>query len=686
LLFIDERARGGTHHFIPEALSSLETFDHRRVLDIVSQLRKCGLNSVLSLPQIVVCGDQSAGKSSVLEALTEIPFPRKDNLCTRYPTEIILRQAKSDSLQIRVIPGPERSAEEQKSIKDFRESITSFEELPQVMAKATEVMGIDKENGDGSDTNHRHAFARDVLSVEIEGPNRPQLTVVDLPGIVQSQTKDTSQADVDMTIKITESYISQPRTICLAVISATNDYANQPILNKVRHFDPKGERTLGIITKPDRLHPGSETEDAFLRLAKNEDIYFTLGWHILKNRSYEEAEVSIQERNGSEANFFRQSRFGTLPPEQIGIGSFTDRLSKMLFSHVQQALPRLHQELDEALEDISKELAVIGESRASPEECKIFLAQLALSFYEICKAAVNGHYEGDYFRYTGKESSIQDLAVNRRLRAEIQLLNQEFAEDIRQKGHKYHIIGLGDVSPDTKQEDIESLDEEEPLESERETKNKPPAILDPPAKLVYPQKMQHQMAMKWVNDVVVRTRGRELLGNFNPLVIAELFREQSSRWSFFAKEHINKASDASRRFLERVLRDMAPRDIFNRLWPRILEDITRKRQHATDELEKIIKDSRSYVINYNHYYTDTIKKSRYERRKTHMEQCLAKATRHRKVPGPKTDQTYADIDLNHLLGLFSERIDPNMDDHSSEEVLDCLFAIYKVCSHMWTAT
>jgi GTPase SAR1 family protein len=652
------------------------------VLDIVSQLRKCGLNSVLSLPQIVVCGDQSAGKSSVLEALTEIPFPRKDNLCTRYPTEIILRQGKSDSLQIRVIPDPERPAEEQKSIKDFSESITSFEELPQVMAKATDMMGIDKVNGSGGDMNNRHAFARDVLSVEIEGPNRPQLTVVDLPGIVQSQTKDTSQADVDMTVKITESYISQPRTVCLAVISATNDYANQSILNKVRQFDPKGERTLGIITKPDRLHPGSETEDAFLRLAKNDDIYFTLGWHILKNRSYEEAEFSIHERNSSESSFFRQSRFGTLSPENIGISSLVDRLSKMLFSHVQQALPRLHEELDEALENISKKLAVVGEARASPEECKMFLAQLALNFYEICKAAVNGHYEGSYFRYNGNGSSLQDLAVSRRLRAEVQLLNQKFAEEVRLKGHKYYIKGLQDVSLDAEQADLQSSDEE-PSESERETESKTPDESEPYGEPMRPQKMSRRKAMKWVNEVVVRTRGRELLGNFNPLVIAELFWEQSSKWHFFAKAHIDKASGACQSFLERALKDMAPRDIFRRLWPRILGEITRKRQDATDELEKILKDIRSYVINYNHYYTDTIKKSRYERRKAHMQKCLEKATRHKKIPGSKSDQTYADLDLHHLLGLFSERIDPNMDDHSSEEVLDCLFAIYKVCSHMY---
>jgi hypothetical protein len=72
------------------------------------------------------------------------------------------------------------------------------------------------------------AFARDVLSIEIEGPSRPQLTLVDIPGLIANATKGVTDADVKTVAEIMDRYISQPRTICLAVISATNDHANQP--------------------------------------------------------------------------------------------------------------------------------------------------------------------------------------------------------------------------------------------------------------------------------------------------------------------------------------------------------------------------------------------------------------------------------------------------------------------------
>lgn len=70
------------------SLQALQSADQRRVMDIVDKLRRTGLSGVVELPQLIVCGDQSSGKSSVLEAITEIPFPRKENLCTRFATDV----------------------------------------------------------------------------------------------------------------------------------------------------------------------------------------------------------------------------------------------------------------------------------------------------------------------------------------------------------------------------------------------------------------------------------------------------------------------------------------------------------------------------------------------------------------------------------------------------------------------
>jgi hypothetical protein len=68
-------------------LGSYQTKEYRRLLDIIDEVRKYDIDHVLQIPQIVVCGNTSAGKSSVLEAVSHIKFPRGDNVCTRYVTE-----------------------------------------------------------------------------------------------------------------------------------------------------------------------------------------------------------------------------------------------------------------------------------------------------------------------------------------------------------------------------------------------------------------------------------------------------------------------------------------------------------------------------------------------------------------------------------------------------------------------
>src|SRR6266567_1937454 len=91
-------------------------------------------------------------------------------------------------------------------------------------------------------------------------------TLVDLPGLIHSENKAQSKEDVRLIRSLVEEYISNERTIILAVVSAKNDYANQIILDYCRRIDSQGSRTLGIITKPDFLRPGSDNEKDWIDL------------------------------------------------------------------------------------------------------------------------------------------------------------------------------------------------------------------------------------------------------------------------------------------------------------------------------------------------------------------------------------------------------------------------------------
>ena len=89
----------------PAKLERLQTQEQIKLLDVIDALRAEGLSEYTALPQLIICGDQSSGKSSVLEAISGVPFPRKDTLCTRFATEVILRRATDESIAVTLVGG-----------------------------------------------------------------------------------------------------------------------------------------------------------------------------------------------------------------------------------------------------------------------------------------------------------------------------------------------------------------------------------------------------------------------------------------------------------------------------------------------------------------------------------------------------------------------------------------------------
>ncbi|EDU48560.1 GTP-binding protein [Pyrenophora tritici-repentis] len=641
------------------SLQALQSADERKVMDIVDKLRRTGLSGVVELPQLIVCGDQSSGKSSVLEAITEIPFPRKENLCTRFATEIILRRSTESTSTVTITPDKLRPQSEHVKLKGFTKSITDFSQLPDVIEEATLAMGLGAVGG----TNSR-AFSRDVLSIEITGPNRPQLTLVDLPGLIHATNKAQTGADKKLILKLVNQYMKNPRTIILAVVSAKNDYANQIILDHCRKIDKQGRRTMGIITKPDFLREGTDNELSWIELAQNKDIYLESGWHMLKNRADCQMDFSFEQRNQDEDLFFSQGRYADLPRECVGISSLRERLSKVLLTHLIKELPSLKAEMVDKLQATVVEIEKLGEKRNTIPEQRMALMRISMKMNDILKSAAKGHYESEFFGPISTDANVDSTENIRRFRAVIQHLNMAFANDMRLRGHKF-AIGAG---PSDDKKDIE-----EDAKAAKELAGQKGG--DTSSFLPVPKHLTRNEAVGWVKKTLERSRGFELPGTFQPMLISQLFWEQSGPWEQIAYQHIAKVAQACKDFVAAVLGATAPAEFqepLNNI--NIDKALSNSLADAKTELNKLLQDKARHPSTYNHYFTTTIQQTR-QRKYQSMNKAASTASQGTYINRFSEHVAYVDPGL--LVEQMNKALEADMDVFSSQEALDTERAYYK---------
>jgi GTP-binding protein EngB required for normal cell division len=282
-----------------DTLERLQTSEQIALLDAIDHLRSRGVtNHDISLPQLIVCGEQSSGKSSVLGALTGLAFPTKDAQCTTFATEIILRKQTDTKITCAISPGKGRSPAQKAQLSKFSRSYTTRKDFPfaSLLDEARNFMTFGTSSGTTS-------FSNDVLQINCMGPDVPSLTIIDLPGLIQAQIEGKYREGVRQVHDLVHQYMKDERSIILAVVSARNDLDNQSIFKKLQEIDPDGSRSLGILTKPDTLDQGSESEIRCLNLAKNQVHKLKLGWHVVKNRGFKEISQTDAERDDSEKVF-----------------------------------------------------------------------------------------------------------------------------------------------------------------------------------------------------------------------------------------------------------------------------------------------------------------------------------------------------------------------------------------------
>lgn len=436
--------------------SHLRTSKSSQRLNQVEKIRAHGVGDLISLPALVVCGDQSTGKSSVLEGVTGISFPRQEGLCTRFPSEINLRHTECESVSITasIRPHISRPAEVQQTLSAYRKQLKDMSELPGVIEEVSRLMNI----RGYCDNENTSAFSVDVLRIEVTGPIGLHLSVVDLPGLISVANEEQTEEDVEAVHNMVASYLQSSRTIILAVLQASNDMANQPIIKLARTHDPLGQRTVGIITKPDLINHGSEAKIALV--AKNKDnIKLKLGFFLLKNPSPAELKecVTMAARSNLERRFFSGPAWANqnLDMSRVGAENLRIFLQDLLDTHIERELPKVREEIKKLLAERDAELRSLGEARPTTDLIRNFLTALSMRFYELLQAALDGNYHSIDTRFFS-ESDIS------RLRARVQESNIKFATYMRVSGKRRKLkieVNRDNTEPESDDSEDDKLDD-----------------------------------------------------------------------------------------------------------------------------------------------------------------------------------------------------------------------------------
>jgi len=314
------------------------------LLSKIDKLFACGVGSQIDLPQLVVVEDQSSGKSSVLEGLTSLPFPRDSGLCTRFATQITFRRSETDCVTVSVIASDDALPAHREKVQGWTKTAFSMSKdaFAEIMRDIHDLMDLGRQDA----PDDKSAFSKDVLKIEICGPEQEHFSVVDVPGIFRKATEGvTTKADLDMVRSMVRSYMRNPRTVMLAVVPANVDIATQEILTMAEEFDPTGIRTIGVLTKPDLVDAGAEQQVIDLVHGKKDKLI--LGWYLVRNLGQQQLESSATvDRHYTEMNFFKENApWKSVDKGRVGISALRAQLQQVLAGHIRREFPKVRTSL-----------------------------------------------------------------------------------------------------------------------------------------------------------------------------------------------------------------------------------------------------------------------------------------------------------------------------------------------------
>ena len=464
--------------------------------------------------------------------------------------------------------------------------------------------------------NGQPTFSEHIFRVELLGPKHSHLGVIDVPGIFRTPTEGlTTTDDISLVQGMVQRFIKHKRTIILAVIPANVDIATQEILSIANEVDPHGQRTLGVLTKPDLVDRGAEKD--VLDLVQGKKQKLRLGYYVVRNRGQQERLITTTERHQKESQFFRSGPFALIPKDRVGIPALQGRLRDLLNDLTQREFPHVKREISQRISACEDELRSLGPSRESDDQQRRYLLDLAVRFQKVATSALEARYGTDEF--------FKDEEM--RLATRIITMNDNFSEAMQKKGCTVKFeSGLASFAFRSKPKKRLSTSGFPQSPSKIETPQFQGVGFELVAMTEYPElygvihNSEEQDSpitediLPWIERAYKSSRGFEL-GTFAPAILPSLFKEQTIHWEYLAMTYISRVIFHVHRFCDQLLSNLCSEErIKDNLWSALNEKLLQIYQETTEHVKFILRTEREgNLITMNHYFSDNLEKARADR-------------------------------------------------------------------------
>ncbi|KAK0447310.1 P-loop containing nucleoside triphosphate hydrolase protein [Armillaria borealis] len=289
-----------------------------------------------------VIGAQSAGKSLLIESISGITLPRAAGTCTRCPTEC--RLSSSPDAWKCVLLGTARN-------ERFGDVIVDKAEVEERMRHAQPPSSDFLDMDDEDIYENELSFSTNCVSLQISGPG----------SLIASVGSSGNEHDINLVKSLVETYISKPSCLILLTVACETDFENQGAHHLAKMHDAEGKRTIGVLTKPDRIPQGDE--QGWLDFIRNEKEHLDNNWYCVKQPSSTDIKRNITwaEARKRESEFFSLTApWVDLEPmyhQYLGTNNLIERLSTTLSDLISKRLPEIQLEIERAMHRTMQQLA-----------------------------------------------------------------------------------------------------------------------------------------------------------------------------------------------------------------------------------------------------------------------------------------------------------------------------------------